>query len=281
MSNPITHPLVENVVSPDLEGLVSLDAETLGGMAMVTLNRPQLKNAINSEVARALKEAFETLHGADHIRIVFLRGAGGCFSSGADLDWLKTAAEDWDESDLREDAVMMAQALAALTHVPALTVALVEGEASGFGAGLVAACDMAVAAADARFAFRQVKMGAVPAVLAPFVVNAIGPRQAKQLFMTGRWFDAAYAQQIGLVQQIADPQRMGEAIDRLTEEALANGPEAMHAAKRLVWDVWGRPIDHGLMEETARLYARTRFSEEGREGLAAALEGRKPGWAKP
>jgi methylglutaconyl-CoA hydratase len=277
MSNSIAHPLVENTVSADLEGLVVIDA-AVDGAVVVTINSPGA--VFNSEVAAALTQAFETLHGADHVRVMFLRGAAGGFCEGPDLDWLKAAATEWDESDLRDDAMIVAGMLHALTQVPALTVALVEGEAIGEGAGLVAACDMAVAAADARFAFRDVKTGAAPAVIAPYVVNAIGPRQAKNLFMSGRTFDAAYAQQIGLVQQIADPGLMGEVVGRLTEEAFANGPQAMHEAKRLVWDVWGRALDRELMEETARRFAKSRFGEEGREGLAAIVEGRAPDWAK-
>jgi methylglutaconyl-CoA hydratase len=115
---------------------------------------------------------------------------------------------------------------------------------------------------------------------APYVVNAIGPRQAKSLFMTGRTFDAAYALQIGLVQEIVDGAEMGAVIARMTAEAMQNGPEAMHEAKRLVWDVWARPLDQTLIEETAKRFARVRFSEEGREGLDAVIEGRAPRWAK-
>jgi methylglutaconyl-CoA hydratase len=278
MPNPIADPLVENVVSPDLQGLVLIDS-TRAGAVVLTINQPQTRNALNGEIAAALKEAFETLHAADHVRVVFLRGAGGNFSSGVDMDWLRTEATDWTEADLRDDALAIAGMLHALTTIPALTVALVEGEATGDGAGLAAACDMAVAAADARFAFPQVKMGAVAAIVAPYVVNAIGPRQAKNLFMTGRVFDAAYAQQIGLIQQIEDAGGMETAIRRLTAEAMQNGPKAMHEAKALVWEVWGRPLDHGLMEETAKRHAKVAFGDEGREGLSAVIAGRRPSWA--
>ena len=123
-------------------------------------------------------------------------------------------------------------------------------------------------------------MGGVPAVVAPYVVNAIGLRQAKALFLTGRHFDAAQALTIGLVQEVVEgAEGLAAAIERLAGEALANGPEAMREAKQLVWDVWGQPFDHALMEETAKRFARARFGKEGREGLAAALAGRKPGWA--
>ncbi len=278
MTNPIAHPLVENVGSPDLEGLVSIDS-TRAGAVVLTLNGPGPGNAINGEVASALKDAFETLHAADHVRVVFLRGAGGTFSSGADIEWLKTAATDWTEADMRNEAMLMANMLHALTKIPALVVALVEGEAIGGGVGLIAACDMAVAAADARFAFPEVKMGGVPAVVAPYIVNAIGPRHAKGLFMTGRTFDALHAQQIGLIQQIEDAGAIDAAIARITTEVLANGPEAMHECKKMVWEVWGRPLEHSLLEETAKRFAKTRFSDEGREGLQAVVDGRRPGWA--
>ena len=280
MSNSIAHPLVENVVSPDLDGLVSIDS-TRSGAVVLTINGPGPGNAINGEVASALKEVFETLHAADHVRVVFLRGAGATFSSGADVAWLKTAASDWTEADMRDEAMLMAGMLQALTKIPALTVALVEGSASGGGAGLAAACDMAVASADAVFAFPEVKMGGAPAVIAPYVVNAIGPRQAKNLFMTGRAFDAAFALQIGLIQQIAGGAGLDAVIAGLSAEVFANGPEAMRECKSLVWDVWARPLDHGLMEETAKRFARTRFSDEGREGLQALVDGRRPGWAIP
>jgi methylglutaconyl-CoA hydratase len=277
MSNPIADPLVETPVSSDLEGIVTVDG-TLAGAVVVSLNGPG--NALDGEVAEALKETFETLHGADHVRVVFLRGANGNFFSGPTADWARIAASEWSASNLRDEAMIVAEMLHALTHIPALTVALVDGEASGVGAGLAAACDMAVATLDARFSFPEVKSGAVAAMAAPYVVNAIGPRLAKTLFMTGRAFDATYAEQIGLVQQIADVGALGQVMERLTAEALQNGPEAMHAAKRLVWDVWGRDLDRDLMEDTARHFAKARFSEEGREGLEAIVEGRTPTWAR-
>ncbi len=276
MNNPIADPLVENPISPDLEDLVSLTTDGRGA-ATVALRAPGV--AIDSEVAKALSEAFETLHAADHIRVVFLCGTGGDFFSGPTADWMRTAATDWTESDLKDEAMAVAAMLHALTHIPALTVALVAGEASGVGAGMVAACDMAIATADASFAFPEVKGGAAPAMAAPYVVNAIGPRQAKNLFMTGRTFDVAHALRIGLIQEIVEAGQLDEVANRLAEEALDNAPGAMHAAKRLVWDVWGRPLNHALQEGTARTFARLRLGEEGREGLNAALEGRRPNWA--
>jgi methylglutaconyl-CoA hydratase len=275
MPNPIAEPFVENVVSPDIEALIDVRSGPSGAITVV-INGVGPSNALNGETARALKEAFETLHGADAARIVFLRGVGGTFSSGADLAWLRAIAEDWTEKELEDDAHAFAEALRALIRIPCPTVALVEGEATGAGAGLVAACDMAIATSGARFGFPSVKMGGVSSVIAPYVVGAIGPRRTAALFMTGRGFDAEEALHIGLVDEVTS--NMANSAERLAREMFENGPEALREAKRLVWDVALHARD-GQMAEVARRYARTRFSEEGREGLAATLEGRKPSWA--
>ena len=280
MPNPIAGPIVEDAVTGELTGLVHIDTET-DGVVTVSINRPETRNALSGAVAAALNEAFETLHGAEHVRIVFLRGAGGTFCSGADPSWLKVAADDWTEADLKGEALAVGGMLRALTAIPALTVALVEGEAIGGGGGLVAACDLAVAVADVRFGFPEVGQGAVPAVVAPFVVNAIGPRQAKALFATGRAFDAAHAEKIGLIDEVVeDREALQAAAERLVEQALSNAPGAVAEAKRLVWEVWAQKQDHGLLEHVAHRFAKSRFSEEGREGLNAALEGRRPSWAE-
>ncbi len=169
-----------------------------------------------------------------------------------------------------------------LAEIPAITVALVEGSAFGGGAGLVAACDYAVATQDARFAFSEVKLGLIPAMIAPYIVNAIGPRAAKALFVTGRTFYAAEALTLGLVQEIASDVTDLQAIqERLTAEAMAAAPGAVVEAKRLAWDVWARPLDHRLMEETAHRLAHRRVSDEGKEGVTAFLKRRKPSWAGP
>ena len=252
---------------------------TVDGVAVVLLNRPEKRNAFDAQTIAALTEAFETLAGAEGVRIVFLRGAGGAFSAGADLDWMREAAE-WDEARNRDDAYELARMLKALADLPQLTVALVDGPAFGGGAGLVAACDLAVATETARFAFSEVRLGLTPATISPYVVAAVGARNAKVLFATGRIFGAHDALRFGLVQEIVPD------LDTLTivQEALAEGmaacaPGAVADAKRLVDDVAGRPIDHDLMHETARRIAARRVSPEGREGVAAFLAKRKPSWA--
>ena len=242
MPNPIADPLVENVISEDIATApVRLD-DTPEGVATVTICRAARRNAFDSSTILALTEAFETLKGADGVRVVFVRGEGGVFSAGADLDWMRAAAEH-SEADNRADAMTMARMLKTLSQIPALTVALVESAAFGGGAGLASACDMAVAVADARFSFSEVRLGLLPATISPYVVNAIGPRQAKALFMTGRVFDAAHAEKIGLVHEVvADAAGLDAARDRLVTEIMACAPGAVADTKRLVWDVGARPV---------------------------------------
>lgn len=278
MTNPIADPLVEVADTDALSSLVELDASP-SGVAVVTINRPDRKNAFNAEVIAALAQHFETLRDADGVRIVFLRGAGGAFSAGADLDWMKSAAT-FTKDENREDALALADMLLALRELPQFTVALVEGPAFGGGAGLVAACDYAVAAKDATFAFSEVKLGLVAATISPHVVAAIGPRRAKSLFATGRMFDADFAEKIGLVDEVvAAAADLDDAMERLATEIMACAPGAVAKSKALVDDVTGVPMDEELLEMTAKLIADQRTTDEGQEGVAAFFEKRKPGWA--
>ena len=276
--NSIAHPLVADPAPDANDDLIQIDS-TVDGTVFVTINRPQKKNAFDAATIAALYEAFETLHGADNVRVVFIRGAGGTFSAGADLGWMADAAR-WSESDNRDDAMGLAKMLKALHDIPALTVALVEGAAMGGGAGIVAACDMAVAVEGTRFAFSEVKLGLIPATIAPYVVEAIGSRRARQLFLTANIFDADYAAHAGLIDMVLPEGSIEEFISMLTDSLSGNAPGAMGDAKRLVNDVAGQKIDHGLMEETARRIARARVSPEGQEGVGAFLEKRKPSWSQ-
>ncbi|MFI4935545.1 MAG: enoyl-CoA hydratase-related protein [Caulobacterales bacterium] len=279
MTNPIADPLVE-VPDSDTETDLVLVETTPEGAATVTINRPAKKNAFNDAVIRSLSQAFEVLHGAEGVRIVFVRGAGGSFSAGADLEWMKGAIER-TEDDNRADAMAMAVMLKRLYDLPALTVALVEGGAFGGGAGLAAACDMAIATADAKFAFSEVKLGLIAATVSPYVVAAIGPRKARRLFATGAPFDAAYAREIGLIDEVvADAAALGAAQAKLAADILACAPQAMDESKRLVEHIVGRHLDHALMVDTAHRIAAKRVGDEGQEGVRAFLEGRKPPWAQ-
>ena len=277
MNNPIADPILEVVDSDAQSNLVLLEASA-EGVATVTINRPAKKNAFDEEVIGALDQVFETLEAADGVRIVFIRGAGGTFCAGADLDWMKRAA-DHSEADNRDDALNMAKMLGRLHDLPMLTVALVEGTAYGGGAGLAAACDMALAVKDARFAFSEVKLGLVAATISPYVVAAIGERRARGLFATARVFDAGAARDFGLIDQVVENvAALDAARDALAREIMACAPTAVAESKRLVAHVVGREIDRALMTETAHWIARVRVSSEGQEGVAAFLERRRPGW---
>lgn len=273
-----TFPTLESMPDGARSDAVLLEV-TPGGAATVTINRPGKKNAFDEDTIAALHDRFETLRTADHVRVVFLTGAGGAFSAGADLDWMKRATL-FTEADNREDALALAKMLKALHDLPQLTVALVDGPAFGGGAGLVAACDLAVATETASFAFSEVKLGLTPATISPYVIEAIGPRNAKVLFATGRVFRAADALKWGLVQEVVPDAAAFDTIKTVLSEAVrACAPGAVGDAKQLVRDVAGARIDEALMHDTARRIAARRVSEEGREGVAAFLEKRKPNWA--
>ena len=277
--NAIAQPLVPDPAPDANDDLVQVDGTT-GGVVFVTINRPHKKNAFDAATVAALYETFETLQGADNVRVVFIRGAGGTFSAGGDLNWMRDAI-DWSESDNRDDAMMLAKMLKALHDIPALTVALVEGAAMGGGAGIVCACDMAVAVEGSRFAFSEVKLGLIPGTIAPYVVEAVGARTARALFMTADVFDADAALAFGLVGYVlGSADEIDVFVADLADSMKLCAPGAVGDAKRLVNDVAGQEIDHGLMEETAKRIARARVSPEGQEGVRAFLDKRKATWTE-
>jgi methylglutaconyl-CoA hydratase len=280
MPNPIADPFVEVPNTDATSGLVTLEA-TPEGAVTVTLNRPAKKNAFDAELIGALRETFETLRDQETVRVVFLRGAGGSFSAGADLEWMRAAVEHTEE-DNRDDAMQMALMLKHLYDIPALTCALVEGGAFGGGVGLAAACDMAIATADAKFSFSEVRLGLIAATISPYVVAAVGPRHARRLFATGEVFSAAQAQGFGLVDEVvAGPEPLEAAKERIAKAMLACAPGAVAESKKLVGEVTGRDIDHALMVHTARRIAAQRVGPEGQAGVRAFLAGEKAPWTEP
>ncbi|MGE3250985.1 MAG: enoyl-CoA hydratase-related protein [Hyphomonadaceae bacterium] len=266
------------------------------GVAVVTINRPQKRNAFDELTIAALGEAFETLRGADHVRICFIRGAGEHFSAGADLDWMKRQGER-TQADNEADALALAKMLKALHDLPMFTVALVDGAAMGGGAGLVAASDYAIATKRASFRFTEVRLGLTPATISPYVVEAVGARNARMLFASAMPFDAEGALRYGLIHEIVENDaELDAAMRRLADLAFENAPGAVADAKALVRHIQddvtrprhmlapqiaaGHLVDSELLHETARRIAQRRASDEGREGLAAFLERRKPKWAE-
>ena len=277
MTDPINDPFVEVMDTDTQSPFVRVDADARG-VATITIDRPGRRNAFDDAVIAALREAFETMAAADGVRVLFLTGAAGTFSAGADLDWMRGAA-DRTEADNHEDALRMGSMLHHLHDLPMLTVALVEGAAFGGGAGLVAACDMAVATRSARFAFSEVKLGLIAATISPYVVAAIGPRRARGLFASGRVFDADRALAIGLVDEVVeDAAGLLAARDAIAADALLCAPDAVRESKRLVDHVAAHKLDQGLIEYTAREIARARVGPEGQEGVKAFFERRRPAW---
>ncbi len=237
-----------------------------GAVQRITLARPERRNAFDAALIDELTGAFTAVGDA---RVVLLSGEGASFSAGADVEWMRASVELTREGNVA-DALRLRRLLEAVDGCPAPVVARVQGHALGGGCGLVACSDIAIAAPDAVFAFSEVRLGIIPAVISPFALAKIGPSAARRYFLTGERFDAATALRIGLVHEVAaDPDG---AIDRVVESLLAAGPEAVRAAKLLVLE---RP-DGG---ETARRIAERRASAEGQEGLLAFLERRPPSWS--
>ncbi len=258
----------------------SVIVEREGAVVRLVLNRPERHNAFDDRMIAELDRHLTDLQGDSTARVVQLRATGKSFSAGADLEWMRRAADYTDEQNT-EDAAALAHMLRRLDTLPQATMALVQGAAYGGGVGLVAACDMAVAVESAAFCLSEVRLGLVPAVISPFVIAAMGSRAARRYFLTAERFDANEAHRIGLVHEVvAGAAELNEAAGRLTEQLLGSAPGAVAEAKRLISATTGRAMDDKLEGETARWIARLRAGPEGREGIAAFLEKRKPDWSE-
>lgn len=247
--------------------------------ATVWLNRPGVRNAFDETMIAALTATLEQLAADSSVRLVVLRGRGGTFCAGGDLDWMRRQGGASQAAN-EQDAYALARMLKALYDLPQLSVCLVEGAAVGGGAGLVAAADIAVALKGAQFRFSEVRLGLTPATISPYVIEAIGPRLARALFCTAEGFDADYAERIGLVQYVVEhPAGFELLLAELSHVSRLNAPGAVADAKRLVRDVAGQPITDALLRDTAQRIAARRADPEGQEGLKAFLDKRPPNWA--
>jgi methylglutaconyl-CoA hydratase len=247
------------------------------GVARITLTRAEMHNAFNEALIAELTAALDGVGRDPRVRVVILAAQGRSFSAGADLNWMK-AMSGYSRAENVEDARRLARLMRTLNSLPKPTVALVQGSAYGGGVGLVACCDIVIAVEEAKFCLSEVKLGLIPAVISPYVVAAIGEAAARRYFLTAEEFSAWEAQRLGLVHEVVDRGAL-ESHGRQTVDALLEGsPEAQRAAKTLVFDVTGRPVDDDLIEATANRIADLRASDEGREGISAFLEKRKPSW---
>lgn len=256
--------------------LVDLDSR---GIATITLNNPDKHNAFDDTIIQELSSALAELAANTELRVLILAAAGKTFCAGGDLEWMKRMARySYDEN--LEDAENLAAMLKALNFFPRPTIARVQGAAFGGAVGLISCCDMAVATPQAFFSLSEVKIGIIPAVISPYVIDAIGQRAARRYFTTGERFSAEMATALGLISEIVQEEHLDEKISELVEILSGNGPAAVAAAKQLIFRVAPRMISEDLVRYTSEEISRIRVSDEGQEGITAFLEKRKPAWSQ-
>ena len=256
-----------------------LQTEIKDGVATLRMNRPDVHNAFDDALIAALTAELRRLEQLPEARVIVLAANGKSFSAGADLNWMRRMAKYSQEENLR-DAKALAGLMRCLDGMKKPTVARVQGAAFGGGVGLVACCDIAIASTEAAFSLSEVRLGLIPSVISPYVIAAIGEREARRYFLTAERFDAVEARRIGLVHDVVDSGALDESVAKIAAQLLKGGPQALSAAKKLIADVSRRPMDDALSAETARRIAAIRVESEGQEGLAAFFEKRPPAWTK-
>jgi methylglutaconyl-CoA hydratase len=257
-----------------------LEVTKRGGVARVTLNRPELRNAFDDALIGRLTSTFLEIERDQSVRVMVLAGNGSAFCAGADLNWMKRMAGYGYDENLA-DAKRLAGMLAALDRLPKPTIARVHGPVFAGGTGLVAACDIAVGTPEARFCLSEAKLGLSPATISPYVLRAMGERSARRYFLTAEVFDAPEALRAGMLSVLVPTNDLDGTIDELIKHLLAGGPEAHAKIKALIREVAGRRPDDALAADTAQRIAEIRGSPEGKEGIAAFLEKRKAAWCSP
>jgi len=259
-----------------------MDYQTLeivrdGHVATVWMNRPDVRNAFNEQSIAELTHAFRALDRERAVRVVVLAARGTAFCAGADLNWMKKMA-GYSEEENRADAQALADMLQVIYACSKPTVARVQGDCYAGGMGLVAACDIAVAAEGIEFCLSEVKLGLIPATIAPYVMRAMGERAAHSYFLTAERFSAEQAAKIGFVHETVPADDLDAAVLKLTQHLGAGSPHALDQCKRLLREIGGETIDAALIADTARRIGEIRVSPQGREGIQAFLEKRKPSW---
>lgn len=254
-----------------------LTVDKQGGVARVTLDRPELRNAFDDVLIAKLNTAFHDLQNDKSVRVVVLAANGPAFCAGADLNWMKRMAGYGYDENLA-DAKALAAMLAALDRMPKPTIARVHGPVFAGGTGLVAACDIAVGTPEANFCLSEAKLGLSPATISPYVIRAMGERLARRYFLTAEVFDAHEACRIGMLSVLVPTEKLDSTVESLVKHLLAGGPEAHARIKDLIRAVANRPVDDALVADTAKRIAEIRVSPEGKEGIASFLEKRKASW---
>ena len=247
------------------------------GIATITLNRPEVRNAFNDEVIAEMTAAFRDLGARDDVRCIVLAGNGPAFCAGADLNWMKRMA-GYSHAENLADAAALAEMLRLIYRGPKPTIARVQGDVYAGGTGLVAACDIAVSVDSAQYCLSEVKLGLIPATISPYVIRAMGARAAHRYFLTAERFSAAQALRIGFVHEVVPAADLDDKVAQLAQALVQAGPAAVQACKRLVHDVAQQEITPALVDATVQGIANIRVSAEGREGVQSFLQKRKPAW---
>ena len=257
-----------------------LDVQTSGALATVRLNRPQVRNAFNEAMIAELDAVFRALGSDDGVRAIVLAANGPAFCAGADLNWMQKMAAYTDAENLA-DASQLAGMLRTIHLCPKPVVAKVQGDCYAGGMGLVAACDIAVAQVGAGFCLSEVSLGLIPATISPYVIRAMGENAARRYCLTAERFDAIEAHRIGFIHDAVEADALDASVAAIVGALMAASPHAVTQAKRLVREIGGAPIDDALVADTARRIADIRARPQGREGVRAFLDKRKPGWLVP
>ena len=255
----------------------TLEIELAGQVATIWMNRPDMHNAFDETLIAKLTAACIALDDDKDVRVVVLAGRGKSFSAGADLNWMKRAANNGVDDNLN-DARALARMLRVLAEMKKPTIARVQGAALGGGTGLTAACDIAVATTKAFFATSEVKFGIIPSAISPYVVRAIGARQAYRYFKSAERIDATRARELCLVHETVEPEQLDAKVQEIVAALIQGGPLAQAAAKDLIRAVDNKPINDTVVEDTAHRIAHLRATAEARDGIAAFLDKRQPAW---
>lgn len=254
-----------------------IQVDTQHPITTITLNQPDVHNAFDDIMIEELLVTLNAINEDPEVKVVQLRAQGDSFSAGANLNWMKKM-KDYSYEENIADARDLAELMHTLYTLKKPTIAVVQGPAIGGGVGLVSCCDIAVAAKSAFFCFSEVKLGLIPAVISPYVINAIGARQASRYFLTAEKIDSLRAYRLGLIHKVVNDSQLEESVDEFTQRLLNNGPQALLSTKELIERTGELLIDQKIINYTTEQIAKIRVSEEGQEGLAAFIEKRLPKW---
>lgn len=268
---------MQNDTVTDTNNYKSLLVNIKQHVATVTLNRPEKRNAFNDEMISELSAAFEQLSANDEVRVIVLAAAGKAFCAGADLNWMRAMADYSYEENLT-DADKLAQMLKTIYECPKPTVAAIQGDVYAGGMGLVAACDVAFAVKIANFCLSEVRLGLAPATISPYVIRALGARAAQRYFLSAEVFDAKKARQLGFIHDRVSEESLDDVVAIFCANVVKNSPDAVKTCKTLLHEVAGEPITEKLINKTVKGIADIRASEQGKEGVQAFLQKRRPVW---